>query len=85
MSALIYLPNYSQPNISSDESHARAIADVLDPEVKLPTHCGACGEQGSFKNPLMMEPLRRFDNGLPRGTLYVAKCSHCKERAARRR
>jgi hypothetical protein len=83
--SLIVVPAYRQPKISADEGHARAIVDLLDPDAALPQKCGKCGEKARFDNPLMMEPLQRFGNGLPQGTLYRAKCAKCKERAARRR
>lgn len=85
MSRLAFMPRYAQPRISADEGQARGIVDVLDPAAALPQKCGECQTPASFNNPLMMEPLARFDGGLPRGTLYRARCAHCKERAARRR
>lgn len=85
MSVVSFVPRYSQPTVGRDESHSKAIVDILDPHAEMPQHCGRCKSPASFENPLMMEPLGRFDNGLPRGTLYAARCSRCKERAAGRR
>jgi len=85
MSVVAFVPRYTQPRISADEAASRAIADVLDPGAVLPQKCGSCGATPSIRNPLWMEPAHRFDNGLPKGTPYQAKCADCKERAARRR
>jgi len=81
----VFSPRYKHRNISSDEKSGLSVEDVMFPEGPLPQKCGDCCAASSIRNPLLMKPYFTFSNGMPKGTLYQARCALCQEARVRRR